>query len=433
MQDQITAADVSAPSFRSDERGAVAILMAFLIIVMCLMAGLAVDMGRILIARSALASASDAAGLAVGRALMEGRTVAEAKKIGEAFFANNIQAVQRSGATVPTPKIVADSKTQQVTVDAAVTVPMSLMRIGGFKEMAVPVRSQVKFATKDVEVGVAIDVTGSMGQSIAGQTKISSLKVAFSNFVDMMIPDEGVVGRKVRIGVAPYAASINLGTFAGNASNYESTDNCVTERIANVYTDQAPGPGRYFATKKDGTTDVDNTQGPHGYGCTNAKIMPLSGSREDLKKHVNAFNVGGTTGGHFGTQWAWNLVSENYQAFWGGSGAPDTYAKVGEDKLIKAVILMTDGIYNVAYRHGKAREQAIKLCDAMKAQGIIVFSVGFGLGNDPDSLVAKNTLEKCANPNTLDKTFYVDAANGAQLDAAFKQFAAVLGKLRVSK
>jgi Flp pilus assembly protein TadG len=134
---------------------------------------------------------------------MEGRTVAEAKKIGEAFFANNIQAFQRSGATVPTPKIVADSQTQQVTVDAAVTVPMSLMRIGGFKEMAVPVRSQVKFATKDVEVGVAIDVTGSMGQSIAGQTKISSLKVAFSNFVDMMIPDEGVVGRKVRIGVAP--------------------------------------------------------------------------------------------------------------------------------------------------------------------------------------------------------------------------------------
>jgi Flp pilus assembly protein TadG len=417
-------------TFARDSRGSIAVLSAFALMVLALMTGLAVDTGRILMARTALAGASDAAGLAVGRALMDGVAEADAVTIGEAYFAENARPVVRAGAAVPLPAIVTDGDRQTVTVTASTDVPVSLMRVAGFTSVRVPVTSEVRFATKDIEIGVAIDVTGSMGQSIGASRKIDALKAAFESFVRQMIPEEPLPGRRVRIGVAPYAAAINLGPYAAAASGSRSRDGCVTERLTRSYDDHPPGADTAFAVEADGTRDVDPTQGRHGYGCTRATVLPLSADREAIVRHVQGFSVGGTTGGHFGTQWAWNLVAEDYRAFWGAGAAPDPYARVREAKLVKAVILMTDGVYNVAYRHGRSREQAVALCDAMKAKGVVVLSVAFGLGEDAEARTAKATLQACASPGPQS---FADAADAQQLDAAFKQFASLLGRLRVSR
>lgn len=426
----------SASQFGGDESGSVAVLFAFLSIILVLMAGFAVDVGRLVLARSALFDAADAAGLAAGRTLLDGARAEDAKSAGAAYFEANVKSVTKAGATISVPVIEADADTQSVVVNSSVTVPLTLLQLTGVKSITMPVRSEVRFDAKDLEVGVAIDVTGSMNTSINGERKIDSLKLAFNNFVDAVVPADATLGRKVRVAVAPYSSGINLGDYARKASNNKSKDGCVTERLTKTYTDEAPSAANgYFATAADGTKDIDPTQGRQGYGCAPSKIFPLSSSRDQLKRHVEGFAADGTTGGHFGSQWAWNLVSEDYATFWGGTSAPAPYSKTkgSAPKLIKAVIIMTDGVNNISFRHGKSRDQQIALCDAMKIKGVVVFSVGFGLDSEPDVKLreeAKDTLRQCATPGA---EYFADASNAAQLDNAFKQFATVLGKLRVDK
>ncbi len=422
----------TAPAkFMRDENGVVAITFAFIGIATMLFAGLAIDMARILTARSALIDAADSAALAVGRALVAGVSLAEARDRGEKYFAANVKPVDRAGAPAPLPDIQADPVEQVVRINASVTVPLTLLRLTGRTEIVVPVTSQVRYDIKDLEIGVAIDVTGSMLQSINGRVKMDGLKLAFANFIDQVLPDELPLGRKVRVGVAPYSAAINLGPFAAAASNNRSVDRCVTERLIAQYDDDAPGPvAGYFAVRADGV--VSREGGANAYVCPTAALVPLTDDGDLIKREVNRFTPAGRTGGQFGAQWAWNMVSPEYSPLFTGNARPESYAQTAgaNPKLIKAVILMTDGVNNTSYRHTTSNQQEIALCTAMKARGVRVFSVGFGLTADAEGQVARATLQACATPGP---EYFADASDAAQLDAAFKQFAAVLGKLRINQ
>ncbi len=70
-------------------------------------------------------------------------------------------------------------------------------------------------------------------------------------------------------------------------------------------------------------------------------------------------------------------MSDEWASMWGGDSAPDSYDRVKDGKLLKAVVLMTDGVFNVAFHGKKSAEQAIALCSAMKEKDVVVFSVGF--------------------------------------------------------
>ena len=108
-----------APNFRNDERGSIAIMFGLMIMVLMSLAGLALDYSRILLARHALNDAADAAGIAVGRAMVDGKvTTAEAIKIGEIYFAENAKGVMKVGGQVPLPSITSDEATSTVTVTA---------------------------------------------------------------------------------------------------------------------------------------------------------------------------------------------------------------------------------------------------------------------------------------------------------------------------
>ncbi len=421
-----------AARFAADERGVVAMIFAFLSMAMFLFTGLGIDMARILAARSALIEASDAAALTVGRALVDGVAVDVAKDRGAANFAANVKGVERAGATSPIPTIDADPVGQVVTINSTVVVPLTLLRLTGRDEIIVPVRSEIRYDLKDLEIGVAIDVTGSMGGSVNGIVKMDGMKQAFGNFIDQVLPSSLPSGRKVRIGVAPYAAAVNLDTYANVASDDKSVDQCVTERLVAAYNDAAPGPvSGYFATNANGVNDIDNTQGQQGYRCPTAKLVPLTNDPDKLKSEVNKYIPDGTTGGHLGAQWAWNIIAEPYGTFWGGSSRPESYSQTigANPRLIKAVILMTDGVNNVAFRNAASNAQQLALCTAMKAKGVRVFSVGFGLTSDSLGTTAKQMLRDCASPGP---EYFADAGNAAELDAAFKQFATVLGKLRIN-
>jgi Flp pilus assembly protein TadG len=405
-------------TFGSDDRGAVAITFGVMAMALFFLAGIAIDYSRVMNVRGRLVEAADAAVLAAGKALLSGQSEGDIQLLAQTYFRENVKAITES-AVIGVPTISIDTTTGAVNLDVKASVDMTLTAIGGFNTQDVDVVSEAVFSTRDIEIGMALDITGSMcdgnRQPCTTGVKISGLKNAFATFANRLMPDNQSSTQKVRIGVAPYSAAVNLGTYAAAASGGKSLDGCVTERKSGTFTDEAG----LFYVRKDGPTG--------SYFCpSNSKIKPLSDDKDALIREVNAFEARGGTAGHLGVQWAWNLVSENWGGVLGGT-APASYADVADGKLIKAVVIMTDGEFNTEYHGKKSSEQAVALCSAMKDKGVTVFAVGFGIGGNATAL---NTLKSCATPGN---GYFANASNADELEKAFENFASKLTELRLSK
>jgi Flp pilus assembly protein TadG len=421
--------------FGSDEEGVVAVIFALTSFVLFAVSALAVDFGRALDVRSRTTNAVDAASLAAGRAMLDGKlTDGEIIQLATTYFNENVKAA-KGLATIGAPSIVLNRDAGTIDIDVQSTVKTTFGRFAGLTKMDIPVSSAATYKQKDIEVGMALDITGSMGDVVGGKRKIDALKAAFEKFADRIIPDQKTAGQKVRIGLAPYAAGINIGKFAADVTDQRSTDGCVTERRNGEFSDSAVPRfpkgsvtnAKAFLVEADGVDDIDPTELTRrlAFHCPPSVAMPLSDDKDALKASVKAYQPDRSTGGHLGIQWAWNLVSDKWSANWGGNSAPDSYQRIKDGKLLKAVVLMTDGIFNTSF-HGKtSAEQAVALCAAMKQLDVVVFAVAFNAPAD-----AQKTLKACSS--TGDQ-YYANANSPKELDAAFDSFAATLTQLRITK
>ena len=312
-------------NFGKDEQGAAAIIFGLSFMALTMMTGMGIDFARISHAKSRVTAAADAAALAAGKAMLDGKlSDAEVTAQAQQMFQANLKSGTTAFATINKVKISIDRARGSVSVDVDAKVDMTLTALAGFKAVKLPVANTATFQTRDIEVGMALDITGSMGQvpSGGGPRKIDGLKSAFDKFANMLIPDHPIAGQKVRIALAPYSAALNLGGFAGTVSNNRSPDGCVTERTtSDRYTDKSPVMGGYFNVRTDNVDDVDPTEGVNkgAYLCPSAQATPLSSDRDALIAKVNGYAPNGWTAGHIGVQWAWNLVSEDWGGVWGGN------------------------------------------------------------------------------------------------------------------
>jgi Flp pilus assembly protein TadG len=423
----------NSQEFNSNEDGTVAVLFGLLTFTMFVMSALAVDYGRVLDMRSRISSSVDAASLAAGKAMLEGKlSDAEIITVATKFFNEDVKPVKTLG-TIGTPEIKIDRDNGTVDIDVNSSVKMTLGRVAGVDKMDVPVSSTATFKQKDIEVGMALDITGSMNDPVGGQRKIDGLKKAFENFAEKLIPDIPAEGQNVRIGIAPFAASVNLGNYSGAVTDGRSKDGCVVERRNGTFSDAAVIPDKIGSTTNPTAFQVE-ADGKQKVYCPSASIIPLTNDKDALIKAVKSFKPDFSTAGHIGTQWAFNLISEKWGGVWGGTSAPAPYVETmgTKPKLVKAVILMTDGIFNTQYHGGTARDQALKLCSAIKDQSnknVVVFTIGFGLGGDP---IAIKTLKDCATPSSTNE-YFVNANDSGELDRALQKFAGKLGELRISR
>jgi Flp pilus assembly protein TadG len=414
-----------AERFRRDTEGAVVIIFALVLSVLVLLIGCAVDYARALHAGQKIANAIDAAAIAAARAMKDGSTIAQAKQLATDFYNENMKGSGNYAQLKKPMEIDVNPNTATVKIDVDAHVETAFTRVVGINWIAVPRAATAVYAIRDIEVGMALDVTGSMDWTVGGKRKIDSLKSAVEKFAILMIPETPVAGQKVRVGLAPYSSSVNVGSFAAAVSNNKSTDGCVVERKG-AYSDTAVGAGTFFEPRLNSLVDMDPFEGLSASRCPNARLVPLTDNRTDIINTVKAFGTPtGSTAGHMGAQWAWNLVSPEWAGTWGGNAQPDPYSRVTDGKLVKAVIYMTDGIFNTAYNNGLPNDQAIALCDAMKAKGVLVFSITF---NAPSS--AKAVMQACASPGS---EYFADAADEADLDAAFASFAATIKSLRLTQ
>ncbi|MGH7018756.1 MAG: pilus assembly protein TadG, partial [Brevundimonas sp.] len=167
--------------------------------------------------------------------------------------------------------------------------------------------------------------------------------------------------------------------------------------------------------------------------CPAAVIQPLTSDRKTLTDLIDKLKAEGGTAGQIGLAWGWYTVSDTFNSLW-----PTYFAgPKNPAETIKSVILMTDGEFNVNYcsgvtagqvcnaTNGDPFTQATKLCDNMKADGVIVYTVGFQI----DDANAAAILKSCASGD--DRAYL--PKTGDDLSKNFAEIGQDITRLRISR
>ncbi|MBI2724440.1 MAG: VWA domain-containing protein [Chloroflexi bacterium] len=371
------------------ESGQVLPLMALLVIVAIGLLGLSADVGRIYAARAQLGRAVDAAALAGAKQLPN---VAAADAKARAYIAANDPDATLSVQVYP------DVPSQQVGVKATKTIDTVFMRIFGVKTVKVTNDALAGFGVVPVDAVMAIDATGSMGAAPCNASQNNSgcpifeAKNAAKAFAGTLLPGANTV-----VGSTSFRGCFNAPVNNANCvslstvGSLDSSLSNVTSRINSMSAqggtgtnvclglDKADqilaGVNRHTASNTVRVavilTDGDNTYNAVSYlsgapGAPPAACRPTSPSTSDtyLGNECSAPGQGSTT-----------------------SSNPGSTAGPKERQLDTAA---------------KAR------ADAMKAAGVEIYVVAFGVCSVEDNAIASATYCSSGNIGNSDPDTIAD-------------------------
>ena len=424
-----------------DRRGSFAIVFAVVVPALALAVGMALNTAQLLITKSNLLNALDAAVTSTARDLTTGAIEEkDARKTVEAFLFANGETVFAKGDRIQLAGLTVDRNTGTVraTAEAEIDFVFPLFRIGDTHRVSVD--AAALYSDKKIEVAMMLDITGSM----AGR-KIRDLQAAAKNAVDTFLRGQDADDPRIRVALVPYANGVNAGMLAntvhvernrrspseppalGDPRTVAATpsDGCATER-----------EGRFQFSDAGPYTAMVNRDYRLAY-CPTSPLRPLSADRAALKAAIDGFSASGHTAGPVGIQWSWYLLSREWAEVLPKNAKP---ARADPKSVAKYAILMTDGEFNTAYAdvdHGedprgqpaRSRRNAERLCTEMKRDGIEVFAIGFQL----DQAAAKAVMKDCASDDRGGVKHYFAASTGAELDAAYQEIARNIERLALTK
>ena len=234
---------------------------------------------------------------------------------------------------------------------------------------------------------------------------------------------------------------------------------------------------------KEDNNDQNDGTGPN-LGCGPA-ITPLIASKTDVQAAIDEmlpWHRGGTMA-NLGLAWGWRVLSPEWRGMWGGDTPNDLPKGYNEPNSTKAVILLTDGVnqwydwpgkkwtisgedhysgipgsnkypgshdndfkatwpgadYTSYGRLSEGRlgttsngaakteinNRMLELCTAMKAQGIVIYTITFQLGDT----ATQQLYRDCAT----NEEFYFNSPSNADLQQVFVHIADELSSLRLAE
>ncbi|MFN0265082.1 vWA domain-containing protein [Tepidamorphus sp. 3E244] len=389
-------------AWMANERGAAAIIFALVLPILAMIIGVGIDYGRASKARTVAANTLDAVLLAVGRDLSIGTVTAKDAPARVKTLFGELAAETSLNQTVITAiNTTADDANGLLKATVKGDSHAAFGGLFGINDVAFNVDASVNYNMLTVELSMVLDVTGSMSGS-----KIADLKTAAKDLIELLMPDDGVGTDKVRIALAPYANSVNVGDYAYVATGNKNTP-CVIERDnKGKFDDKPPSVAPFSVT----------------WSCPGSKIQPLTNSRKTLVDQINDYGASGMTAGHIGIAWGWYMLSPEWSAVWPTKSKPEPYKTAN---LLKVLIVMTDGEFNTWYvNNGSSTKQAEKLCKRAKKEDIVVYAVAF---KAPPT--AQTLLKDCATTST---DHYFNATTGEALKDAFGAIAIQIRNLRLT-
>ncbi|MCS6627439.1 pilus assembly protein TadG-related protein [Roseibacterium beibuensis] len=232
IDDVVGGACVLARRFAGDVRGNVAMLFGLSLPVLILMTFGGVDIHRMSTVRVNLQDALDAAALAAARSPYTADE--DLQRVGLAALKANLQAYpnvaleedQTSFTLNGDDVVIADARVQVKTLVANIFLPP----YGQLMDDYLPVggHSEVDRSSRNIEVALVLDVTGSM----AGQ-RIIDLKAAAKDLVDIIVqPVQTPYYSKLAL--VPYSMGVNLGSNANSARGAVAGSTNITGATLNL-------------------------------------------------------------------------------------------------------------------------------------------------------------------------------------------------------
>ena len=212
--------------FAQDCNGAVAPFFGFMIVVLLITIGGAVDFGRWLHSRNATISAMDAAVLAAGRRLqIDSKDRDGAVASAQAFYRENTKSRLPLETDTITFEVSSDGLSVSAKGNASIeTTFLHFVKIDSLLLLDASgtdlSRSEIetgKHSKTNVEVSIMLDVTGSMSGS-----KLQSMKEAAKELVDITIWDDQSKHTS-KVALVPFSHAVNVGGTYFNAITDRNT------------------------------------------------------------------------------------------------------------------------------------------------------------------------------------------------------------------
>jgi len=249
----------------SDERGNVLMTFGLTTLLAVAAVGGAIDFGRASKEKDRLQAALDAAVVGGMTKFRESNSMEDGKARAIALFnaqyTNAVTQNANGNATAGqnAPLVSFDTSGGQISATASMTTttPFLYMVTGSHLKVGTTAAADLSGETltsasqKLLEVGIMVDLTGSMGQTVSGMTKIASLKLAGADLLNILLPSSGVNNNAVRVGIAPFADYVNAGEYAPAVTGLAATGGAYSN-ITNLAWMRNPVPrGHSFHGKAD--------------------------------------------------------------------------------------------------------------------------------------------------------------------------------------
>lgn len=201
------------------KEGTTSVLFGLLIVPLVGMMALAVDYARFVKISDNMQASLDEAVLAAMKT--KDLPAAQRQSIALAYFNANFK--KENVVKIVSPKFTVNSDgTMNGTATAKIRMPfgqfVSVPTVTA--DRSAKVLAQQGTGVK-VEIGMMVDLTGSMGQTRGTMTKLAGLKTAANDLLDKLYPQGD--DANVRVAIAPMADYVNAGDYASQATGLSST------------------------------------------------------------------------------------------------------------------------------------------------------------------------------------------------------------------
>jgi Flp pilus assembly protein TadG len=311
--------------FHADERGVFAVIFGLMAIVLVAMAGAAVDYTSMEAARTKMQIALDSAALGLAPTIYDDPTEEELIESAEALV------VERLGDTsiaIDITSAVASTETGRLTISGTITVPMAFVQLVGIPSMTANVTSEATKGSVNLEVAVALDITGSM------EDYVGDLQTALATLIPIVVKDVQEPTYS-KMALAPYSQAVNVGSYAEDVRGEIPPSKAVTS--AAWWNAEANISG---ASKTNPI--VITTSANHGFAT--GDVIYISGVSGMTQLNGNTYKVGTTTSTTFQLK---TMANNNVN----GTSGYSTYSSSSSDK-VKRCILSTCEIVITSVDHG---------------------------------------------------------------------------------
>lgn len=266
--------------FGRDERGAFAVLFGLIAIVLIALGGAVVDYVALQQARSRAQIALDAAALALqplifNEPIDEDDIKTKAQNLLQDRL-GMVDGVGEFGVSGEVTDTVVDVPAGSLRLDAHIQLPTMFVSLVGVQQLDADITSEAQRMMLDLEVAMVLDNSGSMAGS-----RISNLKTAARCATNILLYDavddatcnplaNAEVNENVKIGLVPFALTVNIGTQFQNEAWLDWTG---TSALSALNFDNDDNDGNTFAGPVNRLNLYTQTNSDWN-GCVEARKSP---------------------------------------------------------------------------------------------------------------------------------------------------------------